>query len=87
MIYRTVNILVYIISVLLAMYGLQTFDFERFLRKGRISQFYVFYVVASVALGYLFAQFILNFGTLSFYWFKANIFWLIDLNNMNKMIK
>ena len=63
MIYRTVNILVYIISVLLAMY----FDFERFLRKGRISQFYVFYVVASVALGYLFAQFILNFGTLSFY--------------------
>ena len=66
MIYRTVNILVYIISVLLAMYGLQAFDFERFLRKGRISQFYVFYVVASVALGYLFAQFILNFGTLSF---------------------
>lgn len=55
MIYRTVNILVYIISVLLAMYGLQAFDFERFLRKGRISQFYVFYVVASVALGYLFA--------------------------------
>lgn len=67
MIYRTVNVLVYIISVLLAMYGLQAFDFERFLRKGRISQFYVFYVVASVALGYLFAQFILNFGTLSFY--------------------
>lgn len=67
MIYRTVNILVYIISVLLAMYGLQAFDFERFLRKGRISQFYVFYVVASVALGYLFVQFILNFGTLSFY--------------------
>ena len=87
MIYRTVNILVYIISVLLAMYGLQAFDFERFLRKGRISQFYVFYIVASVALGYLFAQFILNFGTLSFYWFKANIFKLIDLNNMNKMIK
>ncbi len=32
MIYRTVNILVYIISVLLAMYGLQAFDFERFLK-------------------------------------------------------
>ena len=44
MFYRTVNILVYIISVLLAMYGLQAFDFERFLRKGRISQFYVFYI-------------------------------------------
>ena len=61
MLYRTVNILIYIIS------GLQAFDFERFLRKGRISQFYVFYIIASVALGYLFAQFILNFGTLSFY--------------------
>ena len=66
MFYRTVNVLIYIISVLLAMYGLQAFDFERFLRKGRIGQFYVIYIVASVALGYLFAQFILNFGTLSF---------------------
>lgn len=74
MFYRTVNVLIYIISVLLAMYGLQAFDFERFLRKGRIGQFYVIYIVASVALGYLFAQFILNFATLSFYWFKANIF-------------
>lgn len=67
MLYRTVNIIIYIISVLLAMFGLQAFDFERFLRKGRIGQFYVFYIVVSVALGYLFAQFILNFGTLSFY--------------------
>ena len=67
MLYRTVNILIYIISVLLAMYGLQAFDFERFLRKGRIGQFYVIYIVASVALGYLFVQFILNFATLSFY--------------------
>lgn len=67
MLYRTVNILIYIISVLLAMYGLQAFDFERFLRKGRIGQFYVIYIVASVALRYLFAQFILNFATLSFY--------------------
>lgn len=66
MLYHTVNIIIYIISVLLAMYGLQAFDFERFLRKGRIGQFYVIYIVASVALGYLFAQFILNFGTLSF---------------------
>ena len=74
MLYRTVNIIIYIISVLLATYGLQAFDFERFLRKGRIGQFYVIYIVASVALGYLFTQFILNFGTLSFYWFKANIF-------------
>ena len=67
MLYRTVNILIYIISVLLAMYGLQAFDFERFLRKGRIGQFYVIYIVASVALGYFFALFILNFATLSFY--------------------
>ena len=39
MLYRTVNILIYIISVLLAMFGLQAFDFERFLRKGGIGQF------------------------------------------------
>ena len=74
MFYRTVNILVYIISVLLAMYGLQAFDLERFLRKGRIRKFYVLYIIESVEIGYLFVKFIINFGKLSFYWFKENIF-------------
>lgn len=67
MLYHFINVFIYIISVLFAMLGLQAFDFERFLRKGRMREFYVFYIMASVALGYLFAQFIISFGTLSFY--------------------
>lgn len=67
MLNHIIYVTIYIISVLLAMLGLQAFDFERFLRKGRMREFYVFYIMASIALGYLFAQFIINFGTLSFY--------------------
>ena len=67
MFYRTVNIVVYILSILLAMYGLSCFHFDRFLRKGKTNEFFIFYMVTSVALGYLFAGFILNFVTLTFH--------------------
>lgn len=67
MLNHIIYITIYIVSVLLAMFALQAFDFEHCLRKGRMREFYVFYIMASIALGYLFAQFIINFGTLSFY--------------------
>lgn len=66
MIYHIVNIIVYIISVLLAMYGLSCFDYEKWLKKNKVREFYIFFIMASVSLGYLFASFILNFGTASF---------------------
>lgn len=67
MVYHIVNIIVYIISIVLAMIGLSCFKFENYIKRSKIKEFYVFYVVASIALGYLFASFILSFGTLSFY--------------------
>lgn len=66
MIYHIVNVFVYIISIALAMLGLSCFKFEEYIKRSKIKEFYVFYIVASVALGYLFASFILSFGTLSF---------------------
>lgn len=67
MVYNAVNITVYIISVILAMIGLSAFHFDRFIRKGKVKEFYVFYMMACLGLAYLFASFILNFATWSFY--------------------
>lgn len=67
MIYHIVNIVVYIISIALAMIGLSCFQFEKYIKRSKIKEFYIFYIVTSIALGYLFASFILSFGTLSFY--------------------
>lgn len=66
MVYHIVNVVVYVISIALAMLGLSCFQFEEYIKRGKIREFYIFYIVASVALGYLFASFILSFGTLSF---------------------
>lgn len=66
MVYHIVNVVVYVISIALAMIGLSCFKFEEYIKRTKIKEFYVFYIVASVALGYLFASFILSFGTLSF---------------------
>ena len=65
MTYYAVNLIIYIISIFLAMIALNCFHFDRFLRKGKQKEFYVFYIMASCVFGYLFAQFILSFGTFS----------------------
>ena len=62
-----VHTLVYTISVMLSMIGLSCFPFEKYIKKGKVREFYVFYIVASVALGYLFASFILSFVSASYY--------------------
>lgn len=67
MIYHTIKIIIYIISVLIAMIGLSCFHFEKYIKKSKIKEFYVFYIVASVALGYLFASFIIDFASVNLY--------------------
>ena len=65
MTYYAVNLIIYIISIFLAMIALNCFHFDRFLRKGKQKEFYLFYIMASCVFGYLFAKFILSFGTFS----------------------
>lgn len=67
MTYHIINIVVYVISVGLAMIGLSCFKFENYVKPNKIKQFYLFYLLTSIGLGYLFGSFILSFGTLSFY--------------------
>ena len=67
--YYMIHALVYTISVMLSMIGLSCFHFENYIKKGRVREFYVFYIVASVALGYLFGSFILSFVSASQYTF------------------
>lgn len=62
-----IHTLIYTISVMLSMIGLSCFHFENYIKKGKIREFYIFYIVASVALGYLFASFILSFVSASYY--------------------
>lgn len=67
MIYHIVNIVVYIISVVLSLIGLSCFDYSRYIRPGKLREFYIFYIISSLGLAYLFASFILSFATASFY--------------------
>lgn len=67
MVYDIVRIAVYIFSVFAAMIGLSCFDFGRYMKKSKVREFYVFYIVTSIALGYLFASFILTFASVTFY--------------------
>ena len=66
MVYHIVNIAVYIISIALAMIGLSCFRFDQYVRKGKEREFHIFFIVTSIALGYLFASFILDFVTIHF---------------------
>ena len=67
MMHYIIHTLVYTISVMMSMIGLSCFHFERYIKKGKVREFYLFYIMASVALGYLFGSFILSFVSASFY--------------------
>lgn len=66
MIYQILKLILYISSVLLAMYGLTCFSFDGVLKKEKTKEFYVFYFMSSLALGYLVSSFILDFMTIHF---------------------
>lgn len=65
MVYHITKVLVYIFSICLAMYGLNCIQFDNYIKKGKIKEFYVLYILLSVVIGYLFASFILDFTLLS----------------------
>lgn len=59
--YDIIKLVIYIVSVVASMYGLNCIDFQRYIKKNHVLEFYVFYVVLSFALAYLIANFILSF--------------------------
>ena len=64
--YQVLKLIVYVFSVLSAMYGLSCFHYEKYILKGKLQQFYCLYIIVSLSLGYLLASFILDFVTIHF---------------------
>ena len=50
------RVAVYIISVILSMYGLSCFRFENYIKRGKVKEFYIFYIVVSLGIAYLFSE-------------------------------
>ncbi|MFV0393553.1 MAG: DUF1146 domain-containing protein [Coprobacillaceae bacterium] len=66
MTYQIIKLCIYIISIGIAMYGLTCFNFDGVVKKTKIKEFYAFYFIASISLGYLFASFVFEFMTVQF---------------------
>lgn len=47
------QVIVYILSYVLAMYGLSALNFEKFIRSGKVQEARVLYVLLAMALAYL----------------------------------
>lgn len=54
------NFLIYVMAFSLAMYALQSVNYEKFIKKDRIVEAQLLYILIAMALGYLIAQFILG---------------------------
>lgn len=54
------NFLIYVFAFSLAMYALQSVNYEKFIKKGRVVEAQLLYILIAMALGYLIAQFILG---------------------------
>ncbi len=64
MIYSIIKLVIYIVSVVLSMYGLSAINFPSYIQKNKVTQFYCLYLVLSISIAYLFASFILSFITI-----------------------
>lgn len=62
--YQIVKMIIYIVSIMIAMYGLSCFQYDKYISKGKLKEFYCLFLVLSIALGYLLASFILDFVTI-----------------------
>ena len=56
----------YQVSVMLSMWSLSCFNFDNVIRKAKVREFYLFFLIASLCLGYLLGSFILEFTTIHF---------------------
>lgn len=65
--FKYIQLLIYIISIIMAMKGLSCFKYEDYIKRSKVREFYIFYIMASVALGYLFGSFIINFTNTNLY--------------------
>lgn len=66
MIFQIYKLILYITSIMLSMWALTCFNFDSIILKGKLRQFYFFYFITSICMGYLLTSFILEFMTIHF---------------------
>ena len=49
--YQIIKTFVYVVSVMLSMWGLSCFNFDNIIRKAKVREFYLFFLIASLSLG------------------------------------
>ena len=64
--YQVIKMIVYVVSVMLSMWSLSCFNFDNVIRKTKLREFYLFFLIASLVLGYLLGSFILEFTSIHF---------------------
>ena len=64
--YQIIKLFVYVISVMLSMWSLSCFNHDNIIHKGKVREFYLFFLIVSLSLGYLLGSFILEFATIHF---------------------
>lgn len=55
-----IRIIIYLLCFALSLYGLNAFDFNRFIKKNHISEARVLYVIIAIALTYILGQFLIS---------------------------
>ena len=56
--YQVIKMIVYVVSVMLSMWSLSCFNFDNVIRKAKVREFYLFFLISSLCLGYLLCSFI-----------------------------
>lgn len=59
--YQIVKLFIYIASILITMYSLSCFKFEDYIKTTKLKEFYMFYFIISIVIGYLLGAFMLEF--------------------------
>ena len=60
-----IKVIIYIISVLISIFCLSGINYNNFFKKNHIWEAKIFFLVISLIMGDLLANFIINFGSLS----------------------
>lgn len=55
-----VRIIIYLICFVVSLFGLQAFDFNRFIKKNKVIEARVLYFIIAICLAYMLGQFIIS---------------------------
>ncbi len=56
---RIIDIIIYLVSFGIALYALNGIDFAKFMRKGRVMEIQVLYIILAMVIAYLLGGFII----------------------------